>query len=953
MLFLERLLTSANTLLLIAIGVACLFYFLRKKCRSKSEALERELKTSKSYMENIVTSMTDALFVITPKATIETVNAAGATLLGYTEDELIGKPFRLICEEIEEDVFNAQTLPSVKGKLQVIYDRDPEDFWSLLHNAHLGALIVGVEDKIVMANEEVESIFGYEKGKLIGKPVHELFSTRLRETHMQDHENSVVNSSSQIMDEDRIVTAKCKDGSTLELEIGIVPLNVDGQSHVLNIIHDPSDKEKWEFTKFTRFGKLFSEEAFSDVDRTLISKNKIRIPVLMSGSVLRDNSAAIHGAVLVAKDITIRNLAQEALLKSEEKSRLLLNSSGEAIYGCDLEGNCTFCNPACLHLLAYKSEDQVLGRNMRELLHRGRACEKRERPSGSPPSPSKGTHIDSEWLQRSDGTSFAAEHWSYPIISDDETVGSVSRFIDITDRKTALEARIAGKKRAHAIADSVPVLISYVDTNHCFRFNNKTYEQWFGVEREKLDGMHLRDAVGDAIYESILPRIEAALTGVEQTFEDTMVHKTLGKRFVQVRYVPEIGDDGEVFGFFSAITDLTDRRKAEEEKAQLESQLRRSQRLKTIGTLAGGIAHDFNNILTPILGYTDLALINLPPSDPLREDLQRILEGTLRAKDLVEQILLFSKEIDKERKPLHLNFIVSEALKLLRPSIPSTIRIEKRIDPLCSEILADATQMHQLVVNLCTNAWQAMENRGGTLTIEIANAVIDRATARKHPHLKENDYIRLTITDTGTGIAEEHLKRIFEPFFTTKLTDNKGTGLGLQIVNSIVNAHGGNILVDTAPGKGTSFHIYLPAIQSSVTIQAPPEQTIQGGEETILIVDDEESISTLLKRMLEQFGYVTEAFNATLEALDAFAINPSKYDLVITDLTMPHLTGLDFAKKIQDIRPDTPVIMTTGFSNKLADVRLEDYNIKYVLEKPVAMRDLALAVRNVLETKTA
>lgn len=255
--------------------------------------------------------------------------------------------------------------------------------------------------------------------------------------------------------------------------------------------------------------------------------------------------------------------------------------------------------------------------------------------------------------------------------------------------------------RVRTIADSVPVLISYVDKEHRFQFNNKTYEEWFGVEPDAFIGMHMRDAIGAEAYEGILERVEAALRGEEQTFENEMRNRELGLRYIQARYVPDTDETGKTRGFYSAITDLTNSKRVEQEKQELEKQLLRSQRLKTIGTLAGGIAHDFNNILTPILGYTDLALLNVPESDPLHEDLQRILRGTHRAKDLVEQILLFSKQMERERKPMSLGAIVSEAMKLLRPSIPSTVRIEMQIDRDCPKVVADASQIHQAVVNLC------------------------------------------------------------------------------------------------------------------------------------------------------------------------------------------------------------------------------------------------------------
>lgn len=525
-----------------------------------------------------------------------------------------------------------------------------------------------------------------------------------------------------------------------------------------------------------------------------------------------------------------------------------------------------------------------------------------------------------------------------------------------TSRSSLEEATTAmndAQLHVRTIADSVPVLISYVNRDHRFQFNNTTYEQWFGVQPGSFTGMHMKDAIGAKAYEGILKRVQAALQGEEQVFENEMLHRSLGPRQIQVRYVPDFDERGNVRGFYSAITDVTESKRVEQEKRELEKQLLRSQRLKTIGTLAGGIAHDFNNILTPILGYTDLALLNVPKTDPLHEDLKRILRGTHRAKDLVEQILLFSKQMEKERKPICLGAIVEEAMKLVRPSIPSTVRIDMRIDHDHPKVVADASQIHQVVVNLCANAWQAMEPKGGLLGLAIGTERFDSSSPNRPDGLPEGDFVRLSVSDTGIGMSQENLSRIFEPFFTTKNKGDEGTGLGLPVVTGIVSAHSGTIEVESELGQGSTFHVYLPAVESESKTVDSGHATIKGGHETLLIVDDEEAITILLKKMLERYGYAVEAFSDNLAALEAYKQNPDKYDLVITDLTMPRLTGLDLSKRIIEIRPDKPIIITTGFSNQLSDVKLDDYNIHRVLDKPVMMTDLSAAVRDALEKKAA
>ncbi len=394
--------------------------------------------------------------------------------------------------------------------------------------------------------------------------------------------------------------------------------------------------------------------------------------------------------------------------------------------------------------------------------------------------------------------------------------------------------------------------------------------------------------------------------------------------------------------------DITKRKEAEEEKNKLETQLRRSQKLETIGTLAGGIAHDFNNILTPIMGYADMTLLELAEGDPLKRNISRIVEGAHRAKDLVEQILLFSKQVERERIPLYMHIILKEALQLLRSSIPSTVEIVQQIDSSCPKILADATQVHQVIINLCTNAWQAMEKNGGVLSIELIQQEVDANMAKMHPNLNVANYVRLTVRDTGEGMDTNTIDRIFEPFFTTKAVD-KGTGLGLAVVYGIVQSHQGEILVYSEPGKGSVFHVYFPVDTSGAAPHEDLQLNISGGDESILVVDDDNLVGNMLKQMLEKFGYTVSLFNNSSDALANFKKYPHRYDLLLSDLTMPDLTGIDLSKSVHKIQSDIPIIMMTGYGKKLLGIDQESFGIKKIIEKPVIMKELAYAIREVLE----
>ncbi|MCK5740511.1 response regulator, partial [bacterium] len=361
-----------------------------------------------------------------------------------------------------------------------------------------------------------------------------------------------------------------------------------------------------------------------------------------------------------------------------------------------------------------------------------------------------------------------------------------------------------------------------------------------------------------------------------------------------------------------------------------------------------GIAHDFNNILTPIIGYAELALLSLPTTNSIFENLEHILTGANRAKELVEQILLFSRQIEKERKPLSLHLLVKEVLKLLRPSIPATIEIQQHIDTSCEKVLADPAQIHQVIVNLCTNAFQAMEEKGGTLTIEMKQVEVDATTAKTYPNLEQKEYVKLSVCDTGIGIDDTTIEHIFEPFFTTKAI-GKGTGLGLSVTYGILRSHHGDILVYSEPGLGSAFHVYLPITKSEGTVDDTENQTIPGGHESILIVDDEKAVTAMLKKMLEWLGYTVKVQNSGQEALNFFREHPDAFDLVLTDLTMPFMTGVDLAKELQQVRSELPIILMTGYGQSISKEILQNHGIEIILGKPIETKKIAAALRKMLD----
>jgi signal transduction histidine kinase len=389
-------------------------------------------------------------------------------------------------------------------------------------------------------------------------------------------------------------------------------------------------------------------------------------------------------------------------------------------------------------------------------------------------------------------------------------------------------------------------------------------------------------------------------------------------------------------------------KRAEEEKKKLEAQVQRAHRMEAIGTLAGGIAHDFNNILTAIIGYTELLRYDLPEDSKLQTNLKAIYEAGIRAKHLVKQILTFSRQSEEEKKPLRISIIIKEALNLVRASLPTTIEMRQNLESTSDTVLANPTQMHQVLINLCTNSAQAMQGKGGVLEVSLEDADLDLEAAAHNPDLKPGAYVKLTVRDTGSGIAPEIVKRIFEPYFSTREPD-QGTGMGLAVVHGIVESTGGAITVESKLGEGTAIHVFFPRIMSEVTPEARALSPFPKGTERILFVDDEKALVDIGVQLLEQLGYRVTARTSSIEALEAFRHQPEKFDLVITDQTMPNMTGEMLARELLHIRPDIPILLCTGYSELISEAQAKALGVRRLIMKPFVIREMSEAIRQVLD----
>ena len=396
-------------------------------------------------------------------------------------------------------------------------------------------------------------------------------------------------------------------------------------------------------------------------------------------------------------------------------------------------------------------------------------------------------------------------------------------------------------------------------------------------------------------------------------------------------------------------TDKTEQKAMEAEREKLQAQLQQSQKMEAIGTLAGGIAHDFNNILYPIMGYTEMAINQTPEEGQVRKYLNEVLASTRRAAELVKQILSFSRSETSEQHPFKVQPIVKEAINLLRSTIPSTVEIRHEIDDACGPLIGDPTEIHQIMLNLCTNAHHAMETTGGEIRIRLTEMKVMPEHIVAKTGAAPGRYLLLSVGDTGPGIPSDILDQIFEPYFTTKPA-GKGTGLGLSVVYRIVKNLGGEILVKAEPGRGTRFDLYLPTRRVQVREEPPqPVKDVRGGSERVLVVDDETPIVLMLERLLSRLGYDVVARTDSVEALRLFSEAPDRFDLVITDMSMPHIRGDRLARKLIAIRPDIPVIICTGHSELVDEEAAEAIGIKAFIMKPIAGGRLDATIRFVLD----
>ena len=648
-------------------------------------------------------------------------------------------------------------------------------------------------------------------------------------------------------------------------------------------------------------------------------------------------------------EITERQQAEAALRASEQRYRQLVDSSLGLICTHDLDGIMLSINPAAAQTLGYEPQ-AIVGKNLRVFLaasvqHLFDAYLARMRHHGT----AKGLMR----VVSRDGDERVLTYHNRLIEDSGEAPYVLGHAQDITARvQVETELRASEARFRQLVEGSIQgIMIHRAGTPI---FANQAYATIYGYDSPE-DILQV-----DNIFQDIIAPVDRARLAhyfqARSRGEPAPTHYTCRgvRRDGSLIWVDNIITVVTWLGETAiqcTVVDITERKRAEDERQRLEAQLRQSQKMEAIGTLAGGIAHEFNNALSVILGFTELTQRDMPPGSRAWSNLQEVLHASHRSKDLVQQILAFSHPSEHKQEPIHLALVIQEALKLLRASLPSTIEIRRQIAPDIGRVLADATQIHQVLINLCANAEYAMRESGGILEIGVDAVEIDNTFAACYPELHPGAYVCVTVRDTGSGIPPDVVERIFEPFFTTKGV-GEGTGMGLAIVHGIVSSHGGAITVESKRGEGTTFSVYLPRLTDAFC-DAPQvsEQVIPHGQGRLLFVDDEEVLARLGQMLLERLGYDVVVCTNGLTALEVFQQEPYQFDVVITDQTMPAMTGATLVEELRRIRSDIPIILCTGFSHLMNVEKAEALGVDAFVMKPGVTQELAVTIQQVLEKR--
>jgi len=887
---------------------------------------------SEEVFKILANNIPDIIYSLDGEGKVVTVNSSAFERYGYSEQDTQGKPFFDFIHPEDREIVISSFLKAIEEQRKItaglqfrISAANGASYWFELHS---------------QARFDSNGLYIGEDGVLRDITERKLAEMELRESE-QKYRELVENANSIILRWSQNGNITFMNEFGLQL-FGYTEEEILGHPVVGTIV--PENESTGRdlrplLDKISANPKDFEQNINENMRR-----NGERIWVSWTNKAVMDGDGKVLEILSIGSDITEHRKAEEQAQNEKNKLDAIIAAMTSGLTIRDKDYRLIYQSPLTLGIFG----NHIGEKCYQVFQQRDRICENCPVELAFQDGKSH-NHIAEVKLP--DGEICFVENIANPIRDASGVIVSCLEITtDITERQKAEEVLRESEARfRNLLQDIQSVAVQGYGPDGTAQYWNQASERLYGYSAQEAIGRNLIDLI---IPPEMRGAVEQAMrqmaeTGMPIPASELSLMRKDGSPVAVFSSHAIVQLPGQKQELFCIDIDLTERMKAEEEKAQLEIRLMQAHKMEALGTLAGGIAHDFNNILAAIIGYTEMA-IDVSQNEILKQYLQETMKGADRAKNLIRQILTFSRQDNHEKKPLDIKLLLKESIKFLRASIPATIEIREHDTDESCNILADPSQVHQIIMNLCTNAAHAMKQTGGIMKIELSAIELAKGEIIHNSDLEPGSYIKLTVSDTGQGIEPAHIHRIFDPFFTTK-SKEEGTGLGLSMVFGIVKSHAGAINVYSEPGKGASFNVYLPRIIPAEVINENISSSVIGGTEQILFVDDEYALIDLGIHMLSSIGYEVTGVTSSIEALELFHAEPERFDLVITDMTLPKMTGIELSREIMKIRPDIPIILCSGVHEVSTEEQVKSLGIRAYCIKPLTRKELSRVIRDTLD----